>query len=236
MLQISFIHGEPYNGAPRQAPIELTARADNPSHSLTSASLVITVTRSDTGAAIVPGTVPLDRNGTEINFALDKFTPSLKPYTIKLVAEDSNGHSYSAETQLYRLPDPPDSRSVTKIDNLHSALLVLKDGKWVPFFPYSFYLGSGEIGPDPSNLAKFAHNGYNVLHVIPGYDYDWFDKVADEAEKLGMWIMYDMRHTYQSEEDVKLQVERYAKRKNLLLWYTADEPGRIILHRRVKLG
>ena len=74
-------------------------------------------------------------------------------------------------------------------------------------------------------MEAFAKKGYSVLHVIPGYNYDWFDRVAYEAERLGLWIMYDMRGTFRDDRKVREQVERYKRRKNLLLWYTADEPG-----------
>ncbi|KAL8850802.1 MAG: hypothetical protein Q9221_004216 [Calogaya cf. arnoldii] len=71
--------------------------------------------------------------------------------------------------------------------------------------------------------------GFNILHIVPGgagigYDLDQLDTWFDEAEKLGLWIMYDMRWTYQNTGYVRTQVERYKSRSNMLLYYTADEP------------
>ena len=136
--------------------------------------------------------------------------------------------------QLFRLPTPND-RSVTKLDNLHGALLIQDGETWTPILPYSFYLGSGWIGDDLSQVAKYAAYGYNVLHIIPPVDFDWMDRVVTEAEKVGLWIMYDMRHDYLDDEKVKAQVTRYMHHKNMLLWYTADEPGMSHLHSYISL-
>lgn len=43
-------------------------------------------------------------------------------------------------------------------------------------------------------------------------------------ERLGLWLMYDMRWTYQSTSNVTAEVNHIKNRTNLLLWYTADEP------------
>ena len=165
----------------------------------------------------------MNASATEIKFSLNNFVPRIDAYPIHLAAK-SITTSFGASTQLLRLPTP-EHGSLTKIDTLYGALLIQDGATWTPFFPYSFYLGSGWIGDDFSQVAKYASYGYNVLHVIPPVDLDWFDRVVTEAEKVGLWIMYDMRHDYQDEGKVREQVERYRKRKNMLLWYTADEPG-----------
>ncbi|KAL9600420.1 MAG: hypothetical protein Q9219_003173 [cf. Caloplaca sp. 3 TL-2023] len=119
---------------------------------------------------------------------------------------------------------------MVRIDGLHGGLQVRSTGPvWESIFPYSFYLSGPWLGSDPGNLKKFKSLGYNVLHVVPGgdgigYDLRELDKWFDEAEQLGLWIMFDMRWTYQNTNYVRIQVERYKTRKNMLLWYTADEP------------
>ena len=185
--------------------------------------LTIQITRTDSDAQIASGDVALNVSDAEVEFSLDTFKPSEKPYGVRLQVLGLDSQSYEAETQLLRLPNPPEGRTVTKIDALYGSLIVYENNRWEPFLPYSFYTASWAANPE--QLSDFAKNGYNVLHVIPSYDYDWFDKVADEAERLGLWIMYDLRGTWQDHPKVIEQVKRYANRKKLLLWYTADEPG-----------
>lgn len=43
-------------------------------------------------------------------------------------------------------------------------------------------------------------------------------------EDLGLWLMYDMRFDYTNTSSLLAQVNSIKSRKNLLLWYTADEP------------
>lgn len=78
-------------------------------------------------------------------------------------------------------------------------------------------------------MRKFADAGYNVLHIIPagglGYELEELDAWMDEADKVGLWIMLDMRWSYKVPNNIQILVERVQRHKNLLLWYTADEPG-----------
>lgn len=43
-------------------------------------------------------------------------------------------------------------------------------------------------------------------------------------EEVGMYLMYDMRNTYMNATSVTMEVNSIKSRKNLLIWYTADEP------------
>lgn len=38
-----------------------------------------------------------------------------------------------------------------------------------------------------------------------------------------LWLVYDMRHTFENLTSVREQIELIRSRKNLLVWYTADE-------------
>ncbi|KAK3169701.1 hypothetical protein OEA41_009085 [Lepraria neglecta] len=189
--------------------------------------------RSDTGRLITSDVkVAVNSTGTVVGFSLVIFPPSFLPYNISIVS--SGDGKYMASTQFLRLPDRTDGGSVTKIDNLHGALLVnttessWKNSVWKPLFPYSFYLNGDWLIENPNNMATFRDYGYNVLHIVPagglGYNFTQLDQWLDEAQRVGLWIMYDMRWTYQNSSLVEWQVNRLKVRQSLLLWYTADEP------------
>lgn len=214
--------------------------------------LTITITRTDNGR-LIPNFLkpPVGSTGNLIRFSLTQFAPRTQPYGISIKAQIA-GQTFTAAAQLYRLPTRTDGGSVTKIDQLYGTILVRasatlnglfsnssislnssgpfpnQNSAWTPFLPYSFYVG-GPWMREPNSLPSFVSKGYNVLHIIPaggiGYDFDELMGWLEEAESLGLWIMYDMRHTYKTPADVKMQVNLIKTRKNLLLWYTGDEPG-----------
>ena len=145
-----------------------------------------------------------------------------------------DAHVYIASTKLLRLPSRKDGGSITKIDNLYGGLLVTftgtsGNGPWTPIFPYSYYLDGTWLAESPNNMEIFKNYGYNVLHIVPagglGFDFEQLDLWLDQAQRLGLWIMYDMRWQYQNTTGVEWQVDRLKARPNMLLWYTADEPG-----------
>ena len=124
------------------------------------------------------------------------------------------------------------SESASRLDGLYGGILARTgQQQWTSIFPYSYYVSGPWLGQNASNLQKFKGYGYNILHVIPGggigYDFDELDGWFDISESIGLWVMLDMRWSYQNPEWVGFIVNRYRKRKNLLLWYTADEPGRL---------
>ena len=198
-------------------------------------SLFFDIYRTDTNDHIAgPGIVSINSTGTTVGFSLANFTPSFEPYSIHLVASGATGSTFAASTQLLRLPERNDGGSVTKIDNLFGALIVKDvDKSWIPLFPYSFYLNGNWLAENQDNMAMFKAYGYNVLHIVPagglGYNFTQLDEWLDEAQRLGLWIMYDMRWTYQNSSLVEWQVNLLKSRPNLLLWYTADEPGMSVI-------
>lgn len=78
-------------------------------------------------------------------------------------------------------------------------------------------------------MEIFKDHGHNVLHKVPagrlGYDFEQLDKWLDQAQRLGLWIMYDTRRQYQNATGLEWQVSRLKARPNILHSYTADEPG-----------
>ena len=231
--QLTYSRGKPYNNILVNQAID--ARLDSFSSISDVSSLTFNAYRSDTGRLLASDIkVKINSTGTLASFSLIPFTPSFSPYNISIVC--SNDTKYTASTQFLRLPSRTDGGSVTKIDNLRGALLVnsstessWKNSVFRPLFPYSFYLNGNWLVEDAGNMAAFRRYGYNILHIVPegglGYNFTQLDEWLDEAERVGLWIMYDMRWTYQKSSLVEWQVNRLKTRQKLLLWYTADEPG-----------
>lgn len=210
---------------------------------------------TDSGIDLIPSTPVVGFIYDEdYPFALAGISePALAPIsvTVELRRLSDGNKIYKANTELYHLPVPETSQSIARLDTLYGGLYVKRDGsEWEAVFPYSFYLDGAWLASNPDHLKQFSDLGYNILHIVPGgqaigYDLHQLDLWFDEAEKLGLWIMFDMRWTYQNNDYVRIQVERYRRRKNMLLWYTADEPGesppapslprRILLFRNISM-
>ena len=192
---------------------------------------------SISGASLPPishGTVKVNSTGTLFDFDLSNLKARDESYDLTLTATGLESSVYVVSTQVLRLPSRDDGGSVTKIDSLYGGMLVraatgTDEGTWTSLFPYSYYLNGQWLAESPNNMAVLKNYGYNVLHIVPGdglgYDFAQLDAWLDQAQKLGLWIMYDMRHQFQNATGVEWQVNRLKARPNMLLWYTADEPG-----------
>ena len=205
-------------------------------------TLSATIIRSDTGRKLLSSiNVPFDKTGSEFEFSLISFTPSQTAYKLSLTLTTSYGQTFEATTVLRRLPNPDSSSSVAKIDYLYGGLLArpAQAPQWESVFPYSFYVGGPWLREDPDNIQKLYESGFNVLHIVPagglGYELPELDAWLNECDRIGMWIMLDMRWSYQIPKNVQILVERVKTHKRLLLWYTADEPGTNALHEAVKV-
>lgn len=240
-MKASFVQGQAWEDASQALSdhTELRARSNVAAGTSGDDVLALRVIHTATGAEIIShSTIKFNDTGNEYPFSLQgtfepSYTPSpIAPILITLELTKADGRKFTANTQLYHLPTPKGPQSTARIDSLYGGLQVKTDGlDWKTVLPYSFYLDGAWLASDPGNLKKFSDLGYNILHIVPGgdgigYDLHQLDLWFDEAAKLGLWIMFDMRWTYQNADYVRLQVERYKSRKNMLLWYTADEPGK----------
>lgn len=185
----------------------------------------------------VPGTRYVDvarkRPGRAIfDIDLAKYSTSHDPLGFECSIEyDSNRIDRLAE--MYHVPpadpDSPKPGSFSKLDRLTNLVLVNSTttgeplGQWEPVVPYGFYNA-------PKNLSELVSLGFNVLHLVPdlpstpgaGYGPDYASLVA-EAARLGIWIMHDLRWSWQDPDLLTHQVESLRSATNLLTWYTADE-------------
>ncbi len=195
------------------------------------------IIHADTGEPIIGSAgIAFNTTGREFSITLTSFKPSRAPSPIKLELTKRDGTKFTATTDLYFLPNPAVPQSVSRTDSLRGSLQVRSNGPYFEtVFPYSFYISGDWLASNPTILRKFKDLGYNLLHIIPddkvgiGYDLNQLDAWYDEAESLGLWIMHDMRWSYGVPDYVRIQVERYKRRKNLILWSTADQPGNLII-------
>lgn len=193
--------------------------------------LAVTVTRADIGAMLLRNVaVSIDSIGNEFHIPLRGFALRKRPYNIVMTARRSNGQTFIAQTKLWRLPEPQNSLSVSRLDSLYGGILARTGSStWTTIFPYSFYVAGPWLRESSDNMQKLADQGYNVLHIVPagglGYDLSELDSWLNEADRIGLWIMLDMRWSYQVPQNIRTLVNRVHRHKNLLLWYTADEPG-----------
>jgi len=216
--EISYIHGEP-----------LEAKDHD------SQSLQIELSVDETQLHL-KYSVPVNTSSNELDFPLQDLVPRFEPYRVTLKAKHQDGtRAYTAITELYHLPERTDGGSITKLDNLYGGLLVqdnTKDSSWSPLLPYSYYVSwDGWLKKSLSNVKDFKDQGYNIIHIVPNagltneaFNFTELDMFLDKCDEIGLWVMYDMRWTYQNLSSVQYQVDRLKSRKSMLLWYTGDEP------------
>ncbi|KAN0127302.1 hypothetical protein V8E53_014906 [Lactarius tabidus] len=179
------------------------------------------------------GTASLNGSAT-IPFSLSGLSPRIEPYSLTCTATLSSPEQNftSIPTSLTYLPSPPDYiGSITKLDLRTGGLLAKRVGTQDPYesvFPVGFYTQFGghlERDDAATVLEELRSQGINVVHPIPPYDnLTAFNLMVDEMERLGLWLIYDMRWGYMNATLVTEQVMSIRNRSNLLVYYTGDEP------------
>ncbi|KAI8996265.1 hypothetical protein BD414DRAFT_477309 [Trametes punicea] len=209
------------------APIEL------PDHG-TLGELIVTV-KVD-GHTLAHGPVALNASKAELPFSLKSLKPRANAYDVDCSATYSTPGSkgkpqtFTAKTILAYLPNPPDGRSVTKMDLRTGALLAKpatgKGGAYETVFPVGFYTNfDGYLASNLSLINEIKEQGFTVIHPIPTYDnLTALAQVVERMEEVGIYLMYDMRFTYMNTTAVTEEVNRIKNSPALLLWYTGDEP------------
>ncbi|KAI0651086.1 hypothetical protein C8Q79DRAFT_1004406 [Trametes meyenii] len=213
--------------------IEGAAPIDLPAHGA-HGELVVTV-KVD-GRTLTKGPVALNASKAELPFSLKDLKPQLAPFNVECSATYSasgvkgNPQTFAAKTSLSYLPNPPNGRSVTKMDLRTGALLAKpangKGGAYETVFPIGFYTNfGGYLDTNLSRIDEIKAQGFTVIHPIPSYDnLTALAQVIERMEEVGLYLMYDMRHTYMNATAVTEEVNRVKNSPALLLWYTGDEP------------
>ncbi|ORY56808.1 hypothetical protein BCR35DRAFT_296149 [Leucosporidium creatinivorum] len=162
----------------------------------------------------------------KIEIDLSGVAPRREPYSLRCRATREAGGVLEVDGKLRYLSPSSYGGSVVRQDAATGGLLTLEDDRWTPFFPLGFYVQfGGFLETNLTVLDDMKARGFNVFHPVPTFDnLTALDLVLDRAEELGLWLMYDMRWSYMDLDSVRKQVELIRRRKNLLLWYTADEP------------
>ncbi|KAJ6119692.1 hypothetical protein N7523_003972 [Penicillium sp. IBT 18751x] len=216
--EISYIHGEPW---------EITDRD----------SVSLNIEIAIDGAQLhLMHSVSVNTSSNELEFPLRGLAPRFEPYRVNLKANrQGGGRVYTATTNLYHLPERTDGGSITKLDSLYGGLLVqdyANDASWSPLLPYSYYVSwDGYIEKSLSNIQSFKDQGYNIIHIVPNaglaneaFNFTELRMFLNKCDEVGLWVMYDMRWTYQNLTSVQYQVDILKTHKSMLLWYTGDEP------------
>ncbi|KAF8824649.1 hypothetical protein HHX47_DHR8000092 [Lentinula edodes] len=188
------------------------------------------------GKILTSSSVPLNASKHALPFSLSTLTPQTDAFSLTCIGTLSTGEQLLASSLLTYLPGkPPGIGGVTKMDMRSGALLAKpptgEDGPYQYVFPIGFYTQYGSYLASNLSIPGILKEQGCVeierlaVHPVPDFDnITVLDQVLDKMQEVGLWLMYDMRNTYQNSTSVTEQVNHIKSRPNLLLWYTADEP------------
>ncbi|KAJ6590961.1 hypothetical protein DFH09DRAFT_1419580 [Mycena vulgaris] len=174
---------------------------------------VLDVSISFNGTTLASSVVAFNST-TELHFPLANLSqPRKQPFTIDCTA------SYASRL----IPGHTD------IQYARTGALLVKPpngGPYEAIFPIGFYTSfDNYLDSDLRILDKLKAQGFTIVHPVPTFgNLDALGRVLDRMEELGLYLVYDMRHTYADSEALAAEVNLIKHRPNLLLWYTADEP------------
>ncbi|PFH51136.1 hypothetical protein AMATHDRAFT_143328, partial [Amanita thiersii Skay4041] len=177
------------------------------------------------------GFVPFNVTNAEISINLGRLIPRRSPYKLTCTGmidtTRKNSEAFTVNSSLWYLPTPYFG-SVTKVDFKTKATLFKNKcgNSFETVFPIGFYTSfTGYLDVDLTILDEVKAQGFNIIHPVPPFnDLNVLSRVLDHMEDIGLYLMYDMRHTYRNSTQIGREVSLIQRRSNLLLWYTADEP------------
>ena len=208
---LSYYHGSTYSTA--------VSASGNGSDSL---RFIVTAQ----GTLLAAGTVPVNTTDNLFEFNLTGLEPSTSAYTVTLTGTTLSGGNYTAQSELFYLPDKT-TGSVVKVDRLYGSLLYRNPatgGVFAPVFPYGYYGDYGGYFNETDNLAAYRQAGFNALNPVTDFsDGNWSYSI-DEMDQINLLFQYDMRNSFQNLTSVAEQIPLVKDHPSLLTYYTADEP------------
>ncbi|KAG1856791.1 hypothetical protein F4604DRAFT_1930614 [Suillus subluteus] len=211
-------------------PILLPSTSGSSASSTSLGSVSVTI---DVGSVKITTNVPLNATDFQIPVDISALQAQKAAYNVGCSATytssaSSKSQKFKTSASLLYLPNT--NASVTKTDLRTGALWVRpangKGGAFAPFFPQGFYINFDEyLATNLTMIDQLKADGFNTIHPIPPYtNLTVFEQVVNKTSSDGMYIVYDMRSSYQNLTAVAQQVEAYASIPNLLNWETAHEP------------
>ncbi|KAJ3192131.1 hypothetical protein HK101_007007 [Irineochytrium annulatum] len=183
------------------------------------------------------------RTALDIEVPFDLPEPRMRSYrldcTLELVQAGTalaSAGKLSTIVEVLVLPEPAEdyTGSVVRIDAKTGGTIVEyrdKSSERVSkrVYPYGHYTQwTNYLLRDINLLDVIKREGYTIVHPIPPApdyeDFDFMEKFLDRAFELGLFVQYDMRHSFRNWTLLKEQVTRFKSKPALLTWYTADEP------------
>lgn len=114
----------------------------NHTGSMTELNIRVLINNS-TELSLNSSSVVVGSSGNEISFELGEVPPSIVPYSVTFLGSLGRNDTqvFVSTTELLHLPRRTDGGSVTRLDNLHGGLSVLKRNEtvWSLVFPYTYY-------------------------------------------------------------------------------------------------
>ncbi|KAG9078073.1 hypothetical protein FS749_009967 [Ceratobasidium sp. UAMH 11750] len=179
-------------------------------------------------ASNVPLSIGTDNQTPAFDFVKAGIAPRRDAYnlTCSAISVKSGKVFRSGGAVQYLPPVPRDIGGVVQMDGRTGGLVAGQGKKRAAVLPFGFYTSfGGYLEKNVTVLDEIKAEGFNMVHPVPTFDNATaLELVLDRMEELGLWLIYDMRWSYKNLTAVRAEVEAIKKRKNLLAWYTADEP------------
>ncbi|KAG9127924.1 hypothetical protein FRC07_007575 [Ceratobasidium sp. 392] len=179
-------------------------------------------------ASKVSLSIGTDNQTPAFDFVKASITPRRDAYNLSCSATSvKSGKVFHSSSNVHYLPPVPKNvGGVVQSDGRTGGLIAGQGKKRGPVLPFGFYTAfGGYLEKNVTVLDEIKKDGFNMVHPVPTFDNATaLELVLDRMEELGLWLIYDMRWSYKNLTAVRAEVEAVKKRKNLLAWYTADEP------------